>query len=116
MSRSERHLPRRARGPGPVPRRARHASPLTGFRRWRNRHEGPSRRRRRRRGLTARRLTRLTGWALLLAGSILVYLLAWQLIGDDVSADSLDRPPAQQVSHGNLKTPAGVVTPAGAPE
>ena len=85
MSRSERYLPRHARGVSP-----RHASPLTAFRRWRNRHD--------RGGAPAglpRRLASAAGWALLLVGSVLVFVLAWQLIGDRVSTDS--GPPAGQV-------------------
>lgn len=89
MSRSERYLPRHARGQSGGPR-PRHASPLTAFRRWRNRHE--------RGGAPQdlpRRLASAAGWALLLAGSVLVFVLAWQLIGDRVSSDS--GPPAGQV-------------------
>jgi hypothetical protein len=97
MSRSERYLPRHARGSGPVrrggPRRPRHASPLTGYRRWRNRHDQGVRRRRAQPVLAARRLARVAGWVLLVAGSTLVYLLAWQAINDTVSTDS-QRPPA----------------------
>ena len=90
MSRSERYLPRHARGRSAAAD-PRHASPLTSFRRWRNRHDP---------GGTPlalpRRLASAAGWALLLVGSVLVFVLAWQVIGDRVSADSGRPDHAQQ--------------------
>jgi len=93
-------------GPGATTRGPRHVSAKNRLRRWRHRHSrqrlqdyqaSPVRR-------WPRRLVRVLGVLLLAVGSLVVYLVAWQLITTTVS-DDVHPPRPRQVQEGVLGSP-----------
>src|SRR3954447_22442225 len=84
MSRSERDPL------GTAPSGGRHLSPLTSYRRWRFRHGHPPGRHQAvpNPNRQSRLVARTALWTLLAGISLLVYLLAWQLINQELAADA----------------------------
>jgi hypothetical protein len=84
----------------------RHLSPLTSFRRWRFRHTRPPGRHQAvpNPNRQSRLVVRTALWTLVAGLSLLVYLLAWQLINEELAADASDGPgqPAPMVMADSL--------------